>query len=48
MRQIPFQAKMEVLELYLQGLFADKVSEKTRVSKGAVISIDLVGGRSQS
>lgn len=39
MRQIPFQAKMEVLELYFQGLFADKVSEKTGVSKGAVISI---------
>jgi DNA repair exonuclease SbcCD ATPase subunit len=39
MKQIPFQTKMEVLDLYLQGLSADKVSEKTGVSKGAVISI---------
>jgi len=30
---------MEVLNLYLQGLSGDKVSEKTGVSKGAVISI---------
>jgi hypothetical protein len=39
MKQIPFQTKMEVLELYLQGFSGDKVSEKTGVSKGAVISI---------
>ncbi|RLC61927.1 MAG: hypothetical protein DRI01_07710 [Chloroflexi bacterium] len=39
MKQIPFQTKMEVLDLYLQGLSADAVSEKTGVSKGAVISI---------
>lgn len=39
MRQITFQAKMEVLDLYLQGLSADKVVEKTGVSKGAVVSI---------
>ena len=39
MRQIPFQTKMEVLDLYLQGLSADKVAEKTGVSKGAVVSI---------
>lgn len=39
MRQIPFQTKMEVLELYLQGHSADKVAEKTGVSKGAVVSI---------
>jgi len=38
MKQIPFQTKMEVLDLYLQGLSGDKVSEKTGVSKGAVIS----------
>jgi predicted nucleic acid-binding Zn-ribbon protein len=39
MRQIPFQTKMEVLDLYLQGLSGDKISEKTGVSKGAVVSI---------
>ncbi|MBM3117993.1 MAG: hypothetical protein FJ006_00315 [Chloroflexi bacterium] len=39
MKQIPSQTKMEVLDLYLQGLSGDKVSEKTGVSKGAVISI---------
>jgi hypothetical protein len=32
MRQISFQARMEVLDLYLQGLSADKVTEKTGVS----------------
>jgi len=39
MKQLPFETKMEVLDLYLQGFSADKVSEKTGVSKGAVISI---------
>ncbi|MCL0064252.1 hypothetical protein M1N83_03605 [Dehalococcoidia bacterium] len=39
MKQLPFQTRMEVLDFYLQGLSADKVSEKTGVSKGAVISI---------
>ena len=39
MRQLQFQAKMEVLDFYLQGLSADKVAERTGVSKGAVISI---------
>jgi DNA-directed RNA polymerase specialized sigma24 family protein len=39
MRQFPYQTRMEVLDLYLQGLSGDKVSEKTGVSKGAVVSI---------
>lgn len=39
MRQIPFQDKMEALELYLEGLSADKIVEKTGISKGAVVSI---------
>ena len=39
MKQFPFQTRMEVLDLYLQGLSGDKVSEKTGVSKGAVVSI---------
>jgi len=39
MRQLPFQTRIEVLDLYLQGLSGDKVSEKTGVSKGAVVSI---------
>ena len=39
MRQLPFQTRMEVLDLYLQGLSGDKVSERTGVSKGAVVSI---------
>jgi predicted nucleic acid-binding Zn-ribbon protein len=39
MRQIPFQARMEALELYLQGLSADKIVERTGISKGAVVSI---------
>jgi len=39
MRQITFQAKMEVLELYLQGFSTNEVVDKTRISKGAVVSI---------
>lgn len=39
MKHLPFQTRMEVLDLYLQGLSGDKVSEKTGVSKGAVVSI---------
>jgi myosin heavy subunit len=39
MKQLPFQTRMEVLDLYLQGLSGDRVSEKSGVSKGAVISI---------
>jgi len=39
MRPIPFQARMEALELYLEGLSADKIVEKTSISKGAVVSI---------
>ena len=39
MKQFPFQTKMEVLDVYLQGFSGDKVSEKTGVSKGAVVSI---------
>ncbi len=39
MRQITFEAKMEALELYLQGLSANEIVAKTGISKGAVISI---------
>jgi predicted nucleic acid-binding Zn-ribbon protein len=39
MKQFPYQTRMEVLDLYLQGLSCDKVSEKTGVSKGTVVSI---------
>ena len=39
MRQIPFQDKMEALELYFQGLSADKIVERAGISKGAVVSI---------
>ena len=39
MKEFPFQTRMEVLDLYLQGLSGDKVSESTGVSKGTVISI---------
>jgi len=38
-RQITFEAKTEVLELYLQGLSTNKIVEDTGISKGAVISI---------
>jgi myosin heavy subunit len=39
MRKINFEARMEVIDLYLQGLSADEVVAKTDISKGAVISI---------
>lgn len=39
MRQLGFQVKMRVLDLYLQGLSADRVAERSGVSKGAVIAI---------
>lgn len=39
MRQLEFQVKMNVLDLYLQGLSADRVAEKSGVSKGAVVAI---------
>ncbi|MBW1717622.1 MAG: hypothetical protein JRJ77_17725 [Deltaproteobacteria bacterium] len=39
MKLLPFQTRMEVLDLYLEGLSGDKVSERTGVSKGAVVSI---------
>lgn len=39
MRQITFEAKMEVLELYLQGLSANEIVAKSGISKGTVISI---------
>ena len=39
MRHITCQAKMEVLTLYLQGLSANRVTESTGVSKGAVMTI---------
>ena len=39
MRQLTYQAKMEALELYLQGLSANEIVAETGISKGAVISI---------
>ncbi len=39
MRQISFQQKMEVIELYLEGLSTNKIVDKSQISKGAVISI---------
>jgi len=39
MRELPYQTRMTVLDLYLQGLSADRVAEQSGVSKGAVISI---------
>lgn len=39
MRQITFQAKMEALELYLQGFSTNEIVDKTGISKGAVVSI---------
>lgn len=39
MRPIPFQAKMKVIELYLEGLSSNKIVAKTGISKGSVISI---------
>jgi len=38
-RELPYQTRMTVLDLYLQGLSADRVAEQSGVSKGAVISI---------
>jgi DNA-directed RNA polymerase specialized sigma24 family protein len=32
MKPLPYETKMEVLDLYLQGLSGEKVSEKTGVS----------------
>ena len=39
MRQLDFQVKMHVLDFYLQGLSADRVAERSGVSKGAVVAI---------
>ncbi len=39
MGPITFQAKMEALELYLQGFSANQIVDKTEISKGAVVSI---------
>ena len=39
MRQLEFKVKMNVLDLYLQGLSADRVAEQSGVSKGAVVAI---------
>ena len=39
MRQITFQAKIEALQLYLDGLPTNEIVDKTGISKGAVISI---------
>ncbi len=39
MRQITFKAKMETIELYLEGLSTNEIVAKTGISKGAVIAI---------
>ena len=39
MRQISFQQKMEVIELYLEGLSTNAIVDKSQISKGAVVSI---------
>jgi predicted nucleic acid-binding Zn-ribbon protein len=39
MRQISFQQKMEVIELYLEGLSTNEIVDKSQISKGAVVSI---------
>jgi phage shock protein A len=39
MREISFQKKMVVIELYLDGLSTNQIVDKSRVSKGAVVSI---------
>lgn len=39
MRQISFQQKMEVIELYLEGLSTNEIVDKSQISKGAIISI---------
>lgn len=39
MRQLSFQAKMEVLQFYLEGFSANEIVTKTEISKGAVIAI---------
>jgi len=39
MRQISFQQKMEVIELYLNGLSTNEIVDKSQISKGAVVSI---------
>ena len=39
MKELDFQIKMKVLELYLLGLSADRVAEKSGVSKGAVVAL---------
>lgn len=39
MRPISFKQKIEVIELYLEGLSTNEIVEKTQISKGAVVSI---------
>jgi len=39
MRQITFEARMEALELYLQGLSANEIVDKAGIFKGAIILI---------
>ncbi len=39
MRPISFQQKMEVIELYLEGLSTNDIVAKTGISKGAVVSV---------
>jgi len=39
MREITFQAKMNVLELYVKGFSTNDIVGKTGISKGAVVSI---------
>jgi len=39
MRPLSFQQKMEVVELYLEGLSTNEIVDKSQISKGAVVSI---------
>ncbi len=39
MRQISFQQKMEVIELYFEGLSTNEIVNKSQISQGAVVSI---------
>ena len=39
MREIPYQAKIEALDLYLQGHSSNEIVNKTGISKGTVVSI---------
>ena len=39
MREIPYQKRMEAVEMYLEGLSSNQVVERTGISKGTVIAI---------